>query len=470
MASTTADVAAQDMPFDDSAEILQFHTPGLGDNSYLLASEGEAVVIDPQRDISRFRDAVARRGVRLVAVIETHVHNDYVSGGPALAAERAVDYVVPAEAGYEMRHRTIRDGEELAVGGVRLRALHTPGHTPHHMSYTVVKDGEVRAVFSGGSVLVGACGRTDLIAPELAEPLTRSQYRSAQRIRSLPDPTLIGPTHGGGSFCASSLVDAERWTTVAAERERNPAFLARNEDDFVRTQLAGLPAHPTYYAHMGAINRRGASAWEAGPLPRLTLEALERLRGDGAVLVDARPRRDFAALHIPGSVSVELDPQFATYLGWLYPFGTRFALVLGADQDPGELQRQTGRIGMDTVIGLVTIEDWIQSGRPTEGIEVTDADGLRQAVMRGDAVVLDVRQDYEWRAGHVPGALHIHVPDLPPRVGELPPDRPVYCYCQSGYRTAMAASILAAAGRRAVLVDGGFPDWKERGYPVELGP
>jgi glyoxylase-like metal-dependent hydrolase (beta-lactamase superfamily II) len=227
-------------------EIVQFQTPGLGDNTYLLRSGDEAAIIDSQRDLDRFRRAIAERGVRLVAVVETHIHNDYVSGGSALAREHSATYVLPTGAGYTLEHRAVRDGEEIRVGSLRLRALHTPGHTPHHTSYEVIEGGDVQAVFSGGSVLVGACGRSDLVSPELTEPLARDQYRSAQRIGLLPGATAIGPTHGAGSFCSASAALEETWTTVAKEKLRNPAYLARDEDEFVRTQLAGLLAHPAY--------------------------------------------------------------------------------------------------------------------------------------------------------------------------------------------------------------------------------
>jgi hydroxyacylglutathione hydrolase len=448
-------------------EIVQFQTPGLGDNSYLLRSGDEAAIVDPQRDLDRFRQALAERAVRLVAVVETHVHNDYVSGGPALAREHGATYVVPAEAGYELEHRGVRDGDELRVGSVRLRALHTPGHTPHHLTYEVVEGADVRAVFSGGSVLVGACGRTDLVAPEMTESLTRQQYRSAQRIGRLPAPAAIAPTHGAGSFCSASAALSETWTTVEKERLRNPAYLARDEEEFVRDQLAGLLAYPDYYAQMAPINRRGATEWEPSAPPRIGPDEVERLVADGAVLVDGRPRHVFAAGHIGGAVNVELDPQLGTYLGWLYPFGTRFVLVVGPEQDAGEAARQMARIGLETIAGVIGVEEWRDSGQRLQSSGIVDVDGLRRALERGGVRVLDVRQDLEWRDGHIPGARHIHIPDLPGRAGELAGEEPVYVYCRSGHRATMGASILAAAGIPAVAVDGGFPDWRERGYPVE---
>lgn len=454
-------------PFATSdIEILQFQTPGLGDNSYLLRSGDEAAIVDPQRDLDRFRGALAERDVRLVAVIETHLHNDYVSGGPALAREHGATYVAPAEAGYEFEHRAVRDGDEIRVGAVVVRALHTPGHTPHHTSYEVVEGGEVRAVFSGGSVLVGACGRSDLLGPELAEPLCRDQYRSAQRIGRLAGPTAIGPTHGKGSFCAASAASDETWTTVERERHRNPAYLARDEDDFVRTQLAGLLAYPAYYARMAPLNRRGLPAWEAAAPPRITPAEVERLLATGAVLVDGRPRGDFATGHIAGAVNVELDVQFATYLGWLFPFGTRFVLLVDSTQDPGEAARQMARIGLETIAGVTDLDELRAAGGRVESSDLVSVDDLHRALAEGGVRPLDVRQDLEWHDGHVPGATHIHVIDLPARASELRGEQPVYVYCRTGHRATIGASILLAAGIPAVAVDGGMPDWLDRGYPI----
>ena len=447
--------------------LLQFPTPGLGDNSYLLHSDGQAVVVDPQRDVDRFRTVLHEHSLRLVAVLETHVHNDYLSGGPALAGEYGADYLVPAEAGYTLAHRPLREADEVPVGALAVRALHTPGHTPHHLAYAIVDAGEVRAVLSGGSVLVGACGRTDLVAPELTDSLTREQYRSAQRLGRLPDQVAIGPTHGAGSFCAASAVSDDTWTTVSREHERNPAFLARDEDEFVRTQLAGLTAYPTYYREMAPINRGGAATWEPSLPARLSPEAAEAAIGAGAILVDARPRHEFAREHVPGAYNIELEPQFSGYLGWLFPSGTRFVVALDPEQDAADLVRQCARVGIETIEGVVDVASWKASGREMQSSEIVDMDGLHRAMECGGVRILDVRQDTEWREGHIRGAVHVHVVDLPRRAPDLAGEAPVYTYCQSGFRASMAASILQAAGVTAVAVDGGFPDWRSRGYPVE---
>jgi glyoxylase-like metal-dependent hydrolase (beta-lactamase superfamily II) len=256
---------------------VQVGTPSLGDHSYIVAVGDRAVVVDPQRDIDRFEKILADLGVTLVAVVETHIHNDYVSGGPLLARRHDAAYVLPATSGGRMEHVAVADGDHVAVGDPwRLRAVHTPGHTPHHMSYVLTgPDGDV-AVFSGGSMLVGAVGRSDLISAGMTVPLARLQYESVNYLaRSLADPTVVAPTHGTGSFCSASDVLATT-STIGEERTRNPALLAADEDSFVAEQIAGYRLFPAYYAHMGPANLEGVAAVPTDPLPDL----------DGATLAD----------------------------------------------------------------------------------------------------------------------------------------------------------------------------------------
>ncbi len=349
--------------------------------------------------------------------------------------------------------------------------MHTPGHTPHHTSYEVLADGEVVVLFSGGCVLVGACGRTDLVSPERTEDLTRAQYQSANRVLTLPEPVTLGPTHGRGSFCSASAASMDTYTSVGAERTRNPAALAANEDDFVETQLAGLLAYPAYYAKMAGFNVAGAPAWEPTQLASLSAEEVANRQHRGATIVDGRSRAAFASGHIPESVNLELDDNFGTYLGWLFPFGTHFIVVTDADADLMQAVRQGARIGIETIEGFLDggIDAWRRSGRELRSYQVTDVDGLKQALDAHDLRVLDVRQDLEWADGRVPGSIHIHVPEIRERVRELAGTSvPVYVICRTGHRASMAASVLDGAGVPTVLVDGGFPDWSERNYPVEV--
>src|SRR5919204_14800 len=300
----------------DRLRIFQLHTEGLGDNSYVLTSAGEAIVVDPQRDLDRFFELLSKLDARLVGVLETHLHNDYVSGGPALATAKGAPYHVPAGAGFEVNHTELGDGDELQVGSVRLRALSTPGHTRHHMSYAALEGDSVVAVFTGGSMLVGACGRTDLVGSEWTTSLAEDQYRSSRRLSSLPEQALILPTHGAGSFCAATEGGSARWSTVGEERQQNPAIKASDVRSFINGQLGGLLAYPAYYSRMAGENRAGRAGWEARRPPNVSAERACDLIGEGVRVLDGRPRRSFAEAHIPGSVNIELDAGFATYDAW----------------------------------------------------------------------------------------------------------------------------------------------------------
>jgi glyoxylase-like metal-dependent hydrolase (beta-lactamase superfamily II)/rhodanese-related sulfurtransferase len=451
--------------------VLQLGTPDLGDSSYVVASRGEVAVLDPQRDLDRLEEVLGEVGGHVVAVLETHVHNDYVSGGPALAAASGAEYIVPAGAGCDLAHRPIEDGGETRVGEVVLRALRTPGHTPHHTSYELLVGGRVAAIFTGGSVLVGACGRSDLLGPDLADELTRLQYRSARRIGERPNATVLGPTHGTGSFCSSSGTGGETWTTVGREKLVNPVYLAAGEDAFVAHHLADRLDFPAYYREMAPINRRGAAAWRSAPPATLTADDLAALQDRGVVLVDVRNRRSFAEAHVPGSVNVELDESLATYLGWVFPFGTRFALIAAAGQEAEIAYRRCARIGIEGIEGVAEdpFAEWLASGRPLRRYPVTDVEGLRRAVDDHEGLALDVRQRLEWLDGHVPGSLNVHVTELAGRIGELPRDRSVYVHCLSGSRAAIAASLLDASGLDVVLVADGFAEWARRRHTVEWG-
>ncbi len=453
----------------EGVEAYQISTPGLGDHSYLITSGGRSALIDPQRDLDRFEAGLAEVSAPLAMIMETHVHNDYVSGGRAMAQRHGATHVLPADAGYTFDHHAVRDEDEIRFGDLTIRALHTPGHTPHHTSYAVLDGDTPLLVFSGGSVLVASCGRTDLVSPEMTEQLTRSQYRSAQRLLSMPKSMMIGPTHGAGSFCAASAASADTYTDVGTELTRNPAALARDEQDFVDTQLAGLLAYPSYYSQMAGLNKDGAEGWEPSELPALGLDDIALMLEQDTVVIDGRPRAEFAHAHAPGSVNIEMDEQFSTYVGWLFPFGTEFAVILPEGTDPMEPVRQCARIGITSIVGYLEggFEAWEKDGRETRSYDVIDVEALRKAQEDG-ARVLDVRQDLEWSDGHVPDAVHIHIPDVPERADELKGDQgAVHVMCRTGHRASIAASILDSRGVPAVLVNGGFPDWAEHGYPVD---
>jgi glyoxylase-like metal-dependent hydrolase (beta-lactamase superfamily II)/rhodanese-related sulfurtransferase len=453
-----------------------FVTPGLGDNSYVLTSGGEAVVVDPQRDAWRFLAAAEARRLRVRYVLETHVHNDYVSGALEIRAAAGAEIAAPARGRYEFPSRAMAEGDELRIGALRLVAWETPGHTPEHLAWLVYEDGERDpvALFSGGSLIVGSAGRTDLLGADLTDGLTRAQFRSLRRLAALPGSVRLLPTHGAGSFCTASNPSIERTTTIGAELTANPALTAREEEAFVRQQLTGLRAYPAYYAHVGPINRRGPAVLRR--LPALTPRAAGEVAGRveaGAWIVDARDRRAFAGAHLPGALNVELDSSFGTYVGWLTPFDSPLVLVLPEPSGEAwaEAVTQLVRIGYEHVEGVLDggLDAWQAGGRPVRSYPTAGVDDLCRAYMEGRSPrVLDVRQQAEWDAGHIPGSLHVHLGDLPGRVGEIPRDREVWVACASGYRAAMAASLLDRAGVPVrLLAEGGVPEWLARCQPQQ---
>lgn len=456
-----------------------FITPGLGDNSYLLTSAGEAALVDPQRDAWRFLEAAQRLKTRVRYVFETHVHNDYISGACETRAATGADIVAPARGGYVFDHIGAEEGTEFRLGALRIVALETPGHTPEHVSWLVYEDGVEKpaALFSGGSLMVGSAGRTDLLGPDHTDSLTRSQFETMRRLADLPDSLQVMPTHGAGSFCAASSPAMTRVTTIGEERIRNPALTVEDEHEFVRRQLSNLIAYPTYYRHMAPINRSGPAILKGQPAaPALSPEDVAARADNGVRVVDARSRFDFAKKYIPGSINIELNSSFGTYVGWLLPFDAPIILVL---PEPGEHAMmhdavlQLARIGYERVEGFLDggIDGWEKSGRRLDSYGLCDIDDVCHAVMSGnEPYLLDVRQQNEWESGHVPDSQHIFIGELPERIAEVPTDRPVWIACASGYRAAMAASILAREGRDVRLMAGsGIPEWLARCFPAETG-
>lgn len=470
-----------------------FVTAGVGDASYLVASGGEAALVDPQRDAWRFLRVAEQRGWRVVAVLETHVHNDYVSGALETRAATGAEIVAPARGGYAFTHRPADEGEEVRVGGLILRAMATPGHTPEHLAWSVTADGAAagaagpapgtapEGVFTGGSLLVGSAGRTDLLGPELVAELTAAQHRTLARLGALPRGVRIMPTHGAGSFCSAGPTAPSRTSTIGAELGSNPILGLGDGSVFADRLLGGLGRWPDYYARMAPLNRAGPRV--VGHLampPALDPAGLEAAVAAGATVVDVRPRTAFAAGHLSGALNIELDDAFAAYVGWLLPFDAPVALVLpgaGAGRPADtrahaaleEATTQLFRIGYERVAGWLEggTEAWAASGRPVRSYPVTTMETVFEAAARGEGTatqLLDVRQPIEWRDdGVIPGARTIFVADLPARLTEVPRDHPITVFCKAGGRAAIAASVLDAAGYSVRLVGrGGAVGWLER--------
>ncbi len=445
---------------------VEFLAAGLGDRSYLVASGGAALVVDPQRDVAAYLEAAEALRARIRHVLETHVHNDYASGATELAHRAGATVVMPAGSDARFRHRAVADDDGLDVGPLRVRALHTPGHTPEHTSY-LVTSGETPSdpglLFSGGSLLAGSAGRSDLLGPAWTDRLIADQFASLRRLARLPGGTRLHPTHGAGSFCTASAATGGGVTTIDDERASNPALADPDEPTFRARALGGLLRHPAYYAHMAPLNRAGVPPLGAVVDPPVVTPAqAAAMQAAGVAVVDGRPRDRFAAGHVPGSLNVELDETFATYVGWLVPWGRPLVLVLDGDQDGREAALQLARIGWDAVRGrLPGVEGWEASGRPLGHFGRATPARLR-AVLDGPEderpVVLDVRQPDEWATGTIPGSVLRFVADLANPRAWLPAGREVWTICAGGYRAAMAASILAAEGYPVVAVDRGVED------------
>jgi hydroxyacylglutathione hydrolase len=452
-------------------QIETLETSGLGDRSYLATDGQVAVVVDPQRDIDRLLDLLERGGVRLSHVLETHVHNDYVSGGLELARRTGATYVLPTGSDARFEHSAVGDGDVLETGGLRLRVLHTPGHTHHHVSY-VLEDardegaGAVRAVFTGGSMLFGATGRTDLVSPAATDELTHAQFHSVRRIaRELPAEAEVFPTHGFGSFCSATPTSGTA-STVGEQLRANPA-LTMAEQQYVDTLLAGLDVHPAYYAHMGPINRSGPPPVDLSlPEPVDPAELRRRLEA-GAWVVDLRRRTAFAAGHLPRTLNFELGTNFVTYLGWLHTYGEPLTLVGESEEQVAQARRELVRIGVDELAGAAVGDvGALADGQGLRSYRVTDFAGLAAALEEGPVQVLDARRNDERARGHVRGSQHIPLHELHARLDEVPPGE-VWVYCGSGYRAAIAASVLDTPGRDVVLIDDSYGSAGEAGLEDE---
>ncbi len=451
-------------------DIISIRTPSLGDATYIVAHGTTGVVIDPQRDLGRFLDVIDERGLTLTHVLETHMHNDYISGGRDLALRTGADLVLPAASGAGFAFVPAFHREDLeSDGGLAIRPLHTPGHTPEHTSYLVLIDGQPQAVFTGGSLLVGAAGRSDLLGEQYAHQLAVLQWGSLQRLGRLPDETGVYPTHGEGSFCTAS--GAGRTTsTIGQEKAENPLFSFGDADAFARNQLSGLVPYPTYYAHMGPTNKQDPTAFEPGAVAEVGPDEIEAHLEEGGAVLDGRDRHAFAASHVPGSLGIELGDSFAPWAGWLLDYDTPIMLVLTSGQDAAAAATELGRIGFEQVAGVMRgTEAWEGSGRETASYRTATIDELVAARSDDPSIqVLDVRDPQEWAAGHLDGSVHHYVPDLrhgPP--AELDTGEPVWMVCRTGNRSSIAAGLAESLGMTPIVVTkGGVPDALAGGAPA----
>jgi hydroxyacylglutathione hydrolase len=443
-------------------EIAPIETPSLGDRSYLATDGAEAIVIDPQRDIDRMLAAAESRGVRITHVFETHIHNDYVTGGLALA--RAVGAAYHVSGGDQVGFERIRvaDGDQIGAGQMRVHVIGTPGHTFNHLSYAVEHAGRMVAAFTGGSLLNGSTGRTDLLGHEHTLELARAQHSSARKLASqLPSDALVCPTHGFGSFCSATPTSGAA-STISMEMMVNPA-LTLAEADYVESTLAALDVYPAYYAHMAPANAAGPLAPDLSPPRQADSTDLRRRIDAGEWVVDLRSRRAFAAGHVRGTIPFELGDNLTTYLGWLIPWGTPLTLLGQSRAEVAAAQRDLARIGIDHLQAATAggPDAW-SGGEELSRYPVTDFAGYARAREHREFILLDVRRRSEWEGARIAGALHIPLHELPGRVAEIAAGE-IWVHCQGGYRSSVAAGLLDAAGRDVVLIDDDFSSAEEAG-------
>jgi hydroxyacylglutathione hydrolase len=466
--------------------IRQVVVNGLGHLSSLIADDasGVAAVIDPRRDVDIYLDAAREADVRITTVVETHLHNDYVSGAKELAQLTGATHVIGAGAELRYEHRGVRHGDTFDVGYLRFTALHTPGHTPEHMAYAVVdasRAGETVLLFTGGSLLVGAVGRTDLLGEANAVPWARDMHRTLSEV-VLPhaDFVTVYPTHGAGSLCSTGIASTP-WSTIGYEKRHNPMVRpiveGKDIDTFVSTLLGRQPAFPAYFARMRPLNQAGPAPIGARiPDPRpMSIDEVRAATAGGARIVDLRPPAAFAVQHAPGSLSLPAGSSFGTWLGWTVEHDQPIVLILDRPDDWDDAVRQSLRIGHEHVVGHLRggFAAWTAGGgdiEAHEGLSIDQLAGLQSGGGADAPLVIDVRQASEYAAGHIPGSVHIAAGDLAERLAELPKDRPIATVCASGYRSSVAASLLAEAGFQQVAwVADGLPAWKAAGLPVERG-
>ena len=447
-----------------SATVHRLGDQALGNTSYLVeVGDGQAVVIDPPRDVDAHLALARSLGLQIAETLDTHLHADYLSGASELAA-RGSETTVPRGAAAPWARAALGDDERITCGRVALRALATPGHTPEHLSYVLEVDGVPQAVFTGGSLILGGAGRTDLLGDAHTDELAHAQFQSLRRLAELPDTTALYPTHGAGSFClAASAAVTE--TTIGSERVTNRLLAIDDEDAFVEVLVSGFGTFPTYYRHLQALNQAGPPLLGTlGEPPSLTPEEVVARVEQGAWLIDARPIDEWASGHPVGAVSNELRGAFASWLGWLVPFGSPVVLIVDDLHRP-QAVRLARRIGYDDLAFLDGgIAAWRAADLPTAGVDEVGPHEAHDR-HRAGALLLDVRQDAELSALRIPGALHIELGDL--IGGATPKASQVIAFCGHGERSATAASLLEARGLRVANLTGGITAWLDAGLPVE---
>ncbi len=448
-------------------EIIE--TKSLGNRGYLVHDGKNALAIDVQRDFERWLDVAKEYDVTITHVFETHIHNDYVTGGYKLAQQLAAEYIVPTDTDVSFDAVLAADGDTYTCGSLNVEAVHTPGHTPHHMSFAV-SDNADTAVFTGGGVLYGTVGRPDLVSKDMTKPLAQAQYESAQKLKeALPESSKVYPTHGFGSFCSSSPGSGANHSTIADELQTNIAYTSKDKKQFVTAILAGLEPYPVYYKHMAGRNKAGPESLVIKQPTGLDAKKLKSfLKDDNYWVIDIRSREKYATSHPTSSVHFEYGDSFATYVGWVIPWGDKLLLAGDSAELLEEAQIQLGRIGMDEFVDQVTddlstyLKQVNQSTLKLARFGDIPLNATKKAVS-DKITLLDTRAKSEWTASHISGSVNIPFHDVLKFHKKIENTKQVWVHCASGYRSSVAAGLLDKLGYDVVAINDNFDN-----VPVEL--
>jgi hydroxyacylglutathione hydrolase len=450
----------------------QFYLGCLAHASYLLASEGEAVVVDPQRDVEIYLKAAEENHVAIRHIFETHLHADFVSGHQELAARTGASIYIGAQAGATFPHIPVQDGFHLQVGKMRITALETPGHTPESICLVIAdeeKSPAPWAVLTGDTLFLGDVGRPDLSKRYNATQLAGMLYDSLHgKLLALSDDVLVYPAHGAGSLCGRNM-RAERVSTIGTERLTNYALQIKSREEFVKQLTSNLPTRPEYFLQDAEINRTGAAPLSDLPmLPAVEPVELKALLEEGGIALDVRPGEQFAAGHVPGSVNIALSGQFASWAGALLGLAARPVLIAESLEAVSEARMRLARIGLEDARGYLRggIDAWSHAGLPVATLPQISVEVLTDRLQGNGLQVLDVRREPEWEAGHIPGATWWPLDNFKVAPPEVDRDLPIAVHCKGGYRSMIACSLLQRAGfQNVVNVTGGFDAWLEAKLP-----
>lgn len=456
--------------------IEPFVDTGLGNSAYLIGSHDtkKGILIDPLRDVDRYLQAAAERGIQVTHVLDTHLHADFVSGNREIAHQIGAVIGASAEAKVGFDHQPLTEESVIDLGAFQLRVMATPGHAPEHISFLLVEPDSKTpsALFSGGALIVGGAARTDLLSAELTQPLARQLYHTIhEKLLKLPDSVEVFPTHGSGSYCVAPA-SKERTTTIGRERSSNALALARSEEEFLQRAVEGLPSYPTYYKYLRQINQRGPRILGGVPiLKSLSPSEVKALMDEGVVVLDVRHGKLFGAGHIPNSYGIRVDAPLTTWAGWLIPFGSRIVLVAESTEQIIAATRQLIRIGYDELVGHLEggIDAWTRE-YDVEPIPSMNAKELRERLGVGSdgrptVLLIDVRQRSEWDEGHIPGAIHFEGGRVAWEPLPFPHDKLLAIQCSSGNRSMSVSSVLRRRGyRNVVQVEGGIKQWERNGF------